>query len=176
MLCDISQLSPWWSSVRDKLVASTQPYQAYIAALLCRGVHANLEARLHSSVTENALHFKKDIIQTSAVDDADQKYLSLNDWEGLSMEMVEWNLVIDQLECLLPLNQFLSLVPENGPQRQPKLEVSVKDLLDKGKGIHHFTLCLWFLAFMSSDPKVIWSLPVKATHMLTKPYLEYLSK
>ncbi|XP_037796977.1 rab3 GTPase-activating protein non-catalytic subunit-like [Penaeus monodon] len=145
VLCDISQLSPWWSSVRDKLVASTQPYQAYIAALLCRGVHANLEARLHSSVTENALHFKKDIIQTSAIDDADQKYLSLNDWEGLSMEMVEWNLVIDQLECLLPLNQFLSLVPENGPQRQPKLEVSVKDLLDKGKGYVAELVANWFI-------------------------------
>ncbi|XP_047492248.1 rab3 GTPase-activating protein non-catalytic subunit-like [Penaeus chinensis] len=145
VLCDISQLSPWWSSVRDKLVASTQPYQAYIAALLCRGVHANLEARLHSSVTENALHFKKDIIQTSAVDDTDQKCLSLNDWEGLSMEMVEWNLVIDQLECLLPLNQFLSLVPENGPQRQPKLEVSVKDLLDKGKGYVAELVANWFI-------------------------------
>ncbi|ROT63084.1 hypothetical protein C7M84_019048 [Penaeus vannamei] len=145
VLCDISQLSPWWSSVRDKLVASTQPYQAYIASLLCRGVHANLEARLHSTVTENALHFKKDIIQTNAEDDTDHKYLSLNDWEGLSMEMVEWNLVIGQLECLLPLNQFLSLVPENGPQRQPKLEVSVKDLLDKGKGYVAELVANWFI-------------------------------
>lgn len=145
VLCDISQLSPWWSSVRDKLVASTQPYQAYIASLLCRGVHANLEARLHSTVTENALHFKKDIIQTDAEDDTDHKYLSLNDWEGLSMEMVEWNLVIGQLECLLPLNQFLSLVPENGPQRQPKLEVSVKDLLDKGKGYVAELVANWFI-------------------------------
>ncbi|XP_042857706.1 rab3 GTPase-activating protein non-catalytic subunit-like [Penaeus japonicus] len=145
VLCDIGQLSPWWNTVRDKLVASTQPYQAYIAALLCRGVHANLEAQMHSMATENALHLKREIIRTNSEDRKDEKYLSLNDWEGLSMEMVEWNLVIGQLECLLPLNQFLSLVPENGPQRQPKLEVSVKDLLDKGKGYVAELVANWFI-------------------------------
>ncbi|KAG0710538.1 hypothetical protein GWK47_022608 [Chionoecetes opilio] len=40
ILCEVSEQSAWWTAVRDKLVASEQPYHAYLAALLCRGVHA----------------------------------------------------------------------------------------------------------------------------------------
>lgn len=146
VLCDISEQSQWWTAVRDKLVASTQPYHAFVAALLCRGVHANLELDLQRSAEQEI----KDVKNTlhSEVENENQTvvmYPSLNDWEDLSMEMVEWNLVLWQLECLMPLSQLLSLLPPNGPGRQPKLEVSVKDLLDKGKGFVAELVANWFI-------------------------------
>ena len=121
--------------MRDKLVASEQPFHAYMAALLCRGVHATLETKAH-------LNRKKEHVDIGSSNQEDKedetqakvKYMSLNDWEGLSMEMVEWNLVLWQLECLLPLNRLSSYLSSNGPEKQLKLEVSVKSLLDKGKG------------------------------------------
>ena len=131
----MSEQSAWWIAVRDKLVASEQPFHAYMAALLCRGVHATLETKAHLNRYEDSAETgksgeedNKDWTQHTA------KFMSLNDWEGLSMEMVEWNLVLWQLGCLLPLNRLSSCLPSNGPEKKLKLEVSVKNLLDKGKG------------------------------------------
>ncbi|KAK7069681.1 hypothetical protein SK128_010832, partial [Halocaridina rubra] len=144
VLCDISSQSPWWGAVRDKLVASTQPQHAFISALLCRGVHARLE--IEAQVTA-----EKTLKQSSEEYDVDnshkkvENYPSLNDWEGLSMEMVEWNLVISQLESLLPIHLLLSYTPSNYPSRKPDLEVSVKTLLEKGRGYVGEVLAKWFI-------------------------------
>ncbi|KAG0711257.1 Rab3 GTPase-activating protein non-catalytic subunit [Chionoecetes opilio] len=148
ILCEVSEQSAWWTAVRDKLVASEQPYHAYLAALLCRGVHATLESKAHRNKdSEN--------ISTGSSEQGDEeedgaqvtgKMMSLNDWEGLSMEMVEWNLVLWQLGCLLPLSRLSSRLPSNGPEKQLKLEVSVKSLLDKGKGYVAELVANWFIA------------------------------
>ncbi|XP_069162048.1 rab3 GTPase-activating protein non-catalytic subunit isoform X2 [Procambarus clarkii] len=144
VLCDITEQSQWWNAVRDKLVASTQPYHAFIAALLCRGTHARIETHLQLRAEKNLKknrNTEDDVQNQTAV----TSYPSLNDWEGLSMEMVEWNLVLWQLECLTPLSQLLSLLPPNGSERRPKLEVSVKALLDKGKGYVAELVANWFI-------------------------------
>lgn len=146
ILCDVSEQSPWWIAVRDKLVASEQPFHAYMAALLCRGVHATLETKAHLNREEDSAkterireEYKEGWTQSTA------KFMSLNDWEGLSMEMVEWNLVLWQLGCLLPLNRLSSCLPSNGPEKKLKLEVSVKNLLDKGKGYVAELVANWFI-------------------------------
>uniref|UniRef100_A0A0P4VY21 Rab3GAP regulatory subunit C-terminal domain-containing protein n=1 Tax=Scylla olivacea TaxID=85551 RepID=A0A0P4VY21_SCYOL len=144
ILCDVSEQSAWWIAVRDKLVASEQPFHAYMAALLCRGVHATLETKAYqnkedSTKTGRSREDKEGLTQPTA------KFMSLNDWEGLSMEMVEWNLVLWQLGCLLPLNRLSSCLPSNGPERKLKLEVSVKNLLDKGKGYVAELVANWFI-------------------------------
>lgn len=122
-------------------MASEQPYHAYLAALLCRGVHATLETKTHKMKREKDLeNSEEDKLETMDQGNEEgrtqtaSKFMSLNDWEGLSMEMVEWNVVLWQLGCLLPLSTLSSHLPSNGLVRQPKLEVSVKTLLDKGKG------------------------------------------
>ncbi|XP_068227254.1 rab3 GTPase-activating protein non-catalytic subunit-like [Palaemon carinicauda] len=154
VLCDISSQSPWWSAVRDKLVASTQPFHAYIAALLCRGVHARLEMDSQRALEQEIKLRKKlesgDVSSQNEPEaennqNPQENYSSLNDWEGLSMEMVEWNLVINQLEALLPLHLLLSHFPPNGPDRQPKLDVSVKALLEKGRGFVGELIANWFI-------------------------------
>ncbi|XP_042225418.1 rab3 GTPase-activating protein non-catalytic subunit-like isoform X1 [Homarus americanus] len=146
VLCDISEQSQWWTAVRDKLIASTQPYHAFIAALLCRGSHATLEAQSHSRRQSNIKKAKDtEESEVEAKTQTADGYSSLNDWEGLSMEMVEWNLVLWQVECLMPLNQLLSLLPPNGSERRPKLEVSAKALLDKGKGYVAELVANWFI-------------------------------
>ncbi|XP_064085104.1 rab3 GTPase-activating protein non-catalytic subunit-like [Macrobrachium nipponense] len=153
VLCDISSQSPWWSAVRDKLLASTQPFHACIAALLCRGVHARLEIYFQQAAEQEIkLRSKVDPDADSQKEPAEENdqqpkehYSSLNDWEGLSMEMVEWNLVINQLESLLPLHLLLSHFPPNGPDRQPKLDVSVKALLEKGRGFVGELIANWFI-------------------------------
>lgn len=121
-------------------MASEQPYHAYLAALLCRGVHATLETKTHQIRVKESVNKVEEMeiadqgIEESKTEATTTKFMSLNDWEGLSMEMVEWNLVLWQLGCLLPLSRLSSCLPSNGLVRQPKLEVSVKMLLDKGKG------------------------------------------
>lgn len=122
-------------------MASEQPFHAYLAALLCRGVHANLESKMHKNKSkesgsegESEMGHVGQESKESKTQTVSTKFMSLNDWEGLSMEMVEWNLVLWQLGCLLPLSRLSSCLPSNGLVRQPRLEVSVKMLLDKGKG------------------------------------------
>lgn len=133
-------------------MASEQPYHAYLAALLCRGVHATLETKIHQIRVKESVNREEEITDQGNEESKTQatitKSMSLNDWEGLSMEMVEWNLVLWQLGCLLPLSRLSSCLPSNGLVRQPKLEVSVKMLLDKGKGKdsvnqHHKAVRLW---------------------------------
>lgn len=148
ILCDVSEQCVWWTAVRDKLVASEQPYHAYMAALLCRGVHATLETKAHQ-IREKGNVNTGSSRQGDVEEDGTQptaKFMSLNDWEGLSMEMVEWNLVLWQLGCLLPLSRLSSRLPSNGPEKPLKLEVSVKSLLDKGKGYVGELVANWFIA------------------------------
>ncbi|KAK4305761.1 hypothetical protein Pmani_022352 [Petrolisthes manimaculis] len=172
IVCDISEQSPWWSKVRDKLTASVQPHQAYLAALLSRGVHASLETRSQLATekeirqatrtksgeeanVENSQEFEeksssdmKDMETTECMEQDNGSIMlkkfgfpSLNDWEGLSMEMVEWNLVLWQLQSVMPISQLFSLKP-----KVPLLDVSVKVLLDKGKGYVAEMLANWFIS------------------------------
>lgn len=164
IVCDISEQSPWWNKVRDKLTGSVHPHQAYLAALLSRGVHASLETRAQLVVEkeirqsrqekneekadaenlpgmEEKISSDMEVIETSEDMEQDSgstierknKFPSLNDWEGLSMEMVEWNLVLWQLQSVMPISQLFSLKPII-----PPLDVSVKVLLDKGRGLYIF--------------------------------------
>lgn len=163
IVCDISEQSPWWNKVRDKLTGSVHPHQAYLAALLSRGVHASLETRVQLAVEKeirqarmaknaeekadaenlHGLEEKSDMEVIETSEDVEQdngstvekknKFPSLNDWEGLSMEMVEWNLVLWQLQSVMPISQLFSLKP-----KVPQFDVSVKVLLDKGRGLCFF--------------------------------------
>lgn len=157
-MCDISEQSPWWNKVRDKLTGSLHPHQAYLAALLSRGVHASLETRAQLAVEREICQSRQakneeeksdaenlkeksssdvEVIETSedmeqdneSIVEKNKKFPSLNDWEGLSMEMVEWNLVLWQLQSVMPISHLFSLKPV-----VPPLDVSVKVLLDKGRG------------------------------------------
>lgn len=151
IVSDVSEQSEWWTVVRDKLVASEQPYHAYLAALLCRGVHATLETKIHQIRVKESVNRGEEMEITDEGNEESKtqatttKFMSLNDWEGLSMEMVEWNLVLWQLGCLLPLSRLSSCLPSSGLVRQPKLEVSVKMLLDKGKGYVAELVANWFI-------------------------------
>lgn len=148
VLCDIGELSGWWSKVRDMLVTWTQPHHAYLVALLCRGVHARLESNRQIPKTnyddeqmeEGSQEDCK--VETQTEEGSQDKckaekhqFSSLNEWDSLSsMELVEWNLLISQLEHLLPLDQLLKFKTPYKVEISSNLKVSIKGLLDKGKG------------------------------------------
>lgn len=61
------------------------------------------------------------------------------EWENVSLEMIRWNILIKQLEDLNILKMVLSTRPKLEAPVLPVLplevtDLSVTDLLDKGKG------------------------------------------
>ncbi|CAL4058806.1 unnamed protein product, partial [Meganyctiphanes norvegica] len=134
VLCDIGELSSWWSRVRDILVSWTKPHHAYLVALICRGAHATLESKRQSAKMVHDDDQMEEERQGICKSETHQ-FSSLNEWEGLSsMELVEWNILISQLEHLLPLYQLLQFKTPYKVEILTDLKVSIKGLLDKGKG------------------------------------------
>ena len=57
------------------------------------------------------------------------------EWEGLSMDMVEWNIVINNFEKLVGVEKLLNMRTKSFTiLADDELKVSVKLLLDKGRG------------------------------------------
>ncbi|XP_076069479.1 rab3 GTPase activating protein [Oratosquilla oratoria] len=147
VLCDVSALSPWWVSVRDILSNSSMIPHSYLAALACRGIHANLEIKNEKNKARMDCSSEKETEEMEVTEGEVGKIgtASLNDWEGLSMEMVEWNLILQRLELLQPLARLLAVPALSTHRKISAKEVSCKILQNQGKGYAAELVSTWLV-------------------------------
>nr|XP_042114717.1 rab3 GTPase-activating protein non-catalytic subunit isoform X3 [Peromyscus maniculatus bairdii] len=124
---DSQSVSPWWQQMRMACIQSENNG----AALLSAHVGHSVAAQMSSSATD------KKFSQTVLGADAE----ALTDsWEALSLDTEYWKLLLKQLEDCLILQTLLhskaSPPPAkvSSPQTEPLPRLSVKKLLEGGKG------------------------------------------
>ncbi|XP_036057774.1 rab3 GTPase-activating protein non-catalytic subunit isoform X2 [Onychomys torridus] len=124
---DSQSVSPWWQQMRMACIQSENNG----AALLSAHVGHSVAAQLSNSATD------KKFSQTVLGADAE----ALTDsWEALSLDTEYWKLLLKQLEDCLILQTLLHskasppTAKVSSPQTEPLPRLSVKKLLEGGKG------------------------------------------
>ncbi|XP_055465177.1 rab3 GTPase-activating protein non-catalytic subunit isoform X1 [Psammomys obesus] len=124
---DSQSVSPWWQQMRTACIQSENNG----AALLSAHVGHSVAAQMSSSATD------KKFSQTVLGADAE----ALTDsWEALSLDTEYWKLLLRQLEDCLILQTLLHskanppAAKVSSPQTEPLPRLSVKKLLEGGKG------------------------------------------
>uniref|UniRef100_A0A8C6QFB1 RAB3 GTPase activating protein subunit 2 n=1 Tax=Nannospalax galili TaxID=1026970 RepID=A0A8C6QFB1_NANGA len=124
---DSQSVSPWWQQMRMACIQSENNG----AALLSAHVGHSVAAQISDSVTD------KKFSQT--VLGADKEALT-DSWEALSLDTEYWKLLLKQLEDCLVLQTLLHskgnprTTKVSSPQTEPLPRLSVKKLLEGGKG------------------------------------------
>ncbi|OCT79434.1 rab3 GTPase-activating protein non-catalytic subunit [Xenopus laevis] len=133
---DLQSVSPWWQQMRMTCVQSSSNGAALLSAHVGHSVAVSIT---------NALAVKK-FPKSSQDDDAE----SMTDsWEALSLDTEYWKLLLKQLEDCLILQTLLhckAIRPSarvSSLQAEPLPKLSVKKLLEGGKGGVADTLAKW---------------------------------
>ncbi|XP_063299884.1 rab3 GTPase-activating protein non-catalytic subunit [Pelobates fuscus] len=133
---DLQSVCPWWQQMRTACVQSTSNGAALLSA--------HIGHSIASSIT-NALAEKK--FQKSAADDDGE--LMMDSWEALSLDTEYWKLLLKQLEdclilqTLLHFKVFRKSSKISSLQAEPLEKLSVKKLLEGGKGGVADTVAKW---------------------------------
>lgn len=123
---DSQSVSPWWQQMRMACIQSENNG----AALLSAHVGHSVAAQMSSSATDK---FSQMVL------DADTEALT-DSWEALSLDTEYWKLLLRQLEDCLILQTLLHsktsppAAKASSPQTEPLPRLSVKKLLEGGKG------------------------------------------
>lgn len=124
---DSQSVSPWWQQMRMACIQSENNG----AALLSAHVGHSVAAQMSSSATDKKF--------SQMVLDADAEALT-DSWEALSLDTEYWKLLLRQLEDCLILQTLLHsrasppAAKASSPQTEPLPRLSVKKLLEGGKG------------------------------------------
>lgn len=124
---DSQSVSPWWQQMRMACIQSENNG----AALLSAHVGHSVAAQMSSSATDKKF--------SQMVLDADTEALT-DSWEALSLDTEYWKLLLRQLEDCLILQTLLHsktsppAAKASSPQTEPLPRLSVKKLLEGGKG------------------------------------------
>ena len=155
---EFSRVNKWWESIRQDLTSSSQIFQIYSFALVCRGVAIDLQNKAELEVIKAG---KKKLAlpaapktEGSSEDEAaagpsqqptdntsvNSSTFEMDEWENVSLDIIKWNLLLKQLEDLHLLSIVLTEKPKLAQPSLPLLpndirDLSVLSLLDKGKGI-----------------------------------------
>ncbi|KAG8443778.1 hypothetical protein GDO86_009093 [Hymenochirus boettgeri] len=133
---DLQSVSPWWQQMRTTCLQSTSNGAALLSAHVGHSVAANIASALAEK------KFPKS--------DQDEDGESMTDsWEALSLDTEYWKLLMKQLEDCLILQTLLQCKLINPSSRisslqaEPLAKLSVKKLLEGGKGGVADTLAKW---------------------------------
>ncbi|XP_018329568.1 rab3 GTPase-activating protein regulatory subunit [Agrilus planipennis] len=145
IVVDYNQTSTFWKEIRIILGNSEKPFPALTAALICRSVSLIIEH-------ERDMHKSG-----SNLEDENAEI-----WEKLSQENCEWMLLIGKLEDISLLNIILSNRPVMQHRKfyilpklkQKDIQVSLKMILEKGKGAISELVAQWLTA-TGIDPHVL---------------------
>lgn len=150
---DSDRPSKWWQTIRDILSKSDNLEQACSAALVCKSVTIEIEKKLQFQAREcNLAKREKAAGDDEAADeDGDVDAVvkmddSMSDWEDMSVDMVQWNVLLKQLEDLSYLSRLtrytaVQLRRANCENLNYPVQISPADLnftlatvLQKGRG------------------------------------------
>ncbi|XP_018563175.1 rab3 GTPase-activating protein regulatory subunit [Anoplophora glabripennis] len=116
---EYSEVSKFWSEIRDILANSSRPFPALMAAILCKQVAGKIDKELEMDDSATSLEEEN--------------------MEVLSQEDIQWSLLIGKLEDISLLNIILATKPTVNECSLPKLHhdktnISLKFVLSRGKG------------------------------------------
>ncbi|KAJ8942197.1 hypothetical protein NQ318_021084 [Aromia moschata] len=136
---EYSEISKFWSEIREILANSSRPFPSLMAAILCKCVAQKIETETQMSESSTSL------------DD--------ENIEILTQENVQWSLLMGKLEDISLLNIILSSKPIVKDCSLPKLEheknnISLKYILTRGKGCVSELVAQW-LTLAGLNPETI---------------------
>ncbi|XP_025103721.1 rab3 GTPase-activating protein non-catalytic subunit-like isoform X2 [Pomacea canaliculata] len=138
VLVDHNTVSPWWQRVRDACSQCENSCPAYLAALTCRKVAANLIGRQTQAKDPDADVSSDKEEEEQGVKDMNT---SAESWESLAVDLELWDLLVLQLEDTLALNTMLHMnIPASekdgdiGGMPADPIKLSVSKLLEGGRG------------------------------------------
>ncbi|KAJ8913603.1 hypothetical protein NQ315_013425 [Exocentrus adspersus] len=136
---EYSEVSKFWSEIREILANSSRPFPALMAAMLCKQVASNIEKE--SQLDESSTSLEDNI-------------------EVLSRESIQWSLLIGKLEDISLLNIILTSKPIVKDCLLPKLQhektdVSLKYILSKGKGSVSELVAQWLTLSGINPQKIV---------------------
>nr|XP_013012731.1 rab3 GTPase-activating protein non-catalytic subunit [Cavia porcellus] len=122
---DSQSVSPWWQQMRLACMQS----ESSGAALLAAHVGHSVAVQISNHATEKKFPQTVVAVDGEALTDS---------WEALSLDTEHWRLLLKQLEDCLLLQSLLHSGPRRArttaPQAEPLPRLSVKKLLEAGKG------------------------------------------
>uniref|UniRef100_T1IPV9 Rab3-GAP regulatory subunit N-terminal domain-containing protein n=1 Tax=Strigamia maritima TaxID=126957 RepID=T1IPV9_STRMM len=139
-----NETSSWWQTVRSILCQTTNVPMAFAAALVCRGVSVMFAPTLESESKASGDTGEKTEATTSKDD---------TEWESISIDALQWNVLVKQLEDLTVLHALFGFKLEN-TEECLQIEVSCNSLLDKGRGIVSELIAKW-LIYANLDTKLL---------------------
>ncbi|ODN02339.1 Rab3 GTPase-activating protein non-catalytic subunit [Orchesella cincta] len=174
-----SHVSSWWEGIRKKIAGCPQIFHIYSFSMVCRAVAVDIqqEVELEKLKTGRDDEKMKNLKQAEAESNSeeqehDQKPTSSSsnmditasdgddeEWENVSLELIRWNILVKQIEDLSLLTMVISRRPKLEEPVLPVLFVeiqnlSVSDLLDKGKGCIAELVGKW-LTSIGIDPVLL---------------------
>ncbi|XP_065332946.1 rab3 GTPase-activating protein non-catalytic subunit [Cloeon dipterum] len=164
---DTNELSPWWEEPRRILFSATQPLKALTASYVCRGVNLKMEMKLGTKAETKST-------SSEAPMDISGEEASTADWEELSMDTVQWNVLLRQLEDLAVLDFVLQQkikVMVNPLPRTLKWKhtsVSLQLVMDKGKGSISEYVAYW-IGTTGLHPKMLVEYDKKLQEEVVSP-------
>ncbi|XP_059473324.1 rab3 GTPase-activating protein non-catalytic subunit [Neocloeon triangulifer] len=159
IVIDTSELSPWWEEARRILFSATQPLKALTASYVCRGVNLKMEMKLGSK-SESKFPTGEEPMDISGEE------AGTADWEELSMDTVQWNVLLRQLEDLSVLDFVMqqrikvSVDPLPRCLKWKSASISLNLVMNKGKGAISEYVAYW-IGTTGIQPKMLVELDRK---------------
>lgn len=169
---EYNEISLWWRKVRNILSDSMNPFNAFIAALVCRAVAMSVE-KVKEKCSNNAqdnnakgkdvsnsddlLERKKLVDSVSKLKLDDEVYSLTGEWENVTKDSCHFTVLIGNLEDITILDAILSQQPPSDNTTQffalpfENFDISLGSLLLKGKGSVSEIVAKW-IASTGIDP------------------------
>ncbi|XP_074646161.1 rab3 GTPase-activating protein non-catalytic subunit-like isoform X2 [Tubulanus polymorphus] len=132
---DSITISPWWQQLRLKCSQTTNIASSLLASIVSRFV----SSELFSTKDKDAI----------SVTSNDSSKMDMNEWESVSIDIEQWNILVKQLEDVLALSCLLQSTcePTDGQVTvtSESLRVSVARLLEGGKGVFAELVSRWIV-------------------------------
>ncbi|KAB7501716.1 Rab3 GTPase-activating protein regulatory subunit, partial [Armadillidium nasatum] len=148
-------VKPLWATIQEKLRCWNKPLHAYVAALICRGIETNMlffshkidfKALKTEEIPNPLPVINKLFLEIEEFSQGTNIALESNEWEGCTMDITEWNLLLALLNKLKAVEKFYkSLLSHEVARTSHLVDYSVKTLKLKGKGYLSELIAKWFI-------------------------------
>lgn len=153
VIVSCNEVSSWWQNVRSLLIHSNNSPLVYLCAVVCRGVALIMATSLVEKETKSEDEKEKDELTTDdeKTPQAEEPIRKgndsvLTDWENISMDIMQWNILAKQAEDLMVLSCLLNYrVPKSNFEESYQFELSLNNLCEKGRGVVSELIGEWLI-------------------------------
>ncbi|XP_070571342.1 rab3 GTPase-activating protein non-catalytic subunit-like [Ptychodera flava] len=168
-------LSPWWQMVRDTLSKTTSVCTGLTAAMVARSVAMAMRLPMQGTDSKQIQEKFQEEDTEKDIDDTEMEKVSIDkssesliseEWVSVSLDIEQWNLLVDQLQDITAISCLLMVKPTKLPastetaaskawsssqdstlytaiENLQNIEVSVDKMLHGGRGIVSEIIAKW---------------------------------